>query len=195
MLQVEGKKMSKSLGNFFTVRDLLDQGIPGEVIRFVLLSTHYRKPMDWTAEKAREAEGVLRRWRGLVAGIEPASSPAPSVTAALADDLNTAGAIAALHARASEGDASGLLASAGMLGLLGPALGHWAVGGPRIDLAAHAARLAHLRADAMASKDFGAVDRLKAALIAAGVEVRMSKNGVELVAGPGFDAAKLEALA
>ncbi|HRM74331.1 MAG TPA: class I tRNA ligase family protein, partial [Paracoccus sp. (in: a-proteobacteria)] len=60
MLQVEGRKMSKSLGNFFTVRDLLDQGVPGEVIRFVLLSTHYRKPMDWTAEKAREAEAVLR---------------------------------------------------------------------------------------------------------------------------------------
>ncbi|MBE0455566.1 MAG: cysteine--tRNA ligase, partial [Roseovarius sp.] len=55
MLQVEGKKMSKSLGNFFTVRDLLDQGVPGEVIRFVFLSTHYRKSMDWTAEKAREA--------------------------------------------------------------------------------------------------------------------------------------------
>ncbi|MBN2759772.1 MAG: cysteine--tRNA ligase, partial [Rhodobacteraceae bacterium] len=48
MVQVEGKKMSKSLGNFFTVRDLLDQGWPGEVIRFVILSTHYRKPMDWT---------------------------------------------------------------------------------------------------------------------------------------------------
>ncbi|MGA1180027.1 MAG: cysteine--tRNA ligase, partial [Marivivens sp.] len=48
MLQVEGKKMSKSLGNFFTVRDLLDQGVPGEVIRFVMLGTHYGKPMDWT---------------------------------------------------------------------------------------------------------------------------------------------------
>ena len=59
MLQVEGKKMSKSLGNFFTVRDLLDQGTPGEVIRFVFLSTHYRKPMDWTAEKAREAGGDI----------------------------------------------------------------------------------------------------------------------------------------
>src|SRR6056297_1502422 len=62
MLQVEGKKMSKSLGNFFTVRDLLDQGVPGEVIRFVFLSTHYRKPMDWTAEKAREANSVLGKW-------------------------------------------------------------------------------------------------------------------------------------
>ncbi len=51
MLQVEGKKMSKSLGNFFTVRDLLDQGWPGEVIRFVYLQTHYSKPMDWTADE------------------------------------------------------------------------------------------------------------------------------------------------
>jgi cysteinyl-tRNA synthetase len=56
MLQVEGKKMSKSLGNFFTVRDLLDQGVPGEVIRFVMLSTHYSKPMDWTEKKREEAE-------------------------------------------------------------------------------------------------------------------------------------------
>jgi cysteinyl-tRNA synthetase len=59
MLQVEGKKMSKSLGNFFTVRDLLDQGIPGEVIRFVYLMTHYRKPMDWTAEKAHDPRPPL----------------------------------------------------------------------------------------------------------------------------------------
>jgi len=60
MLQVEGKKMSKSLGNFFTVRDLLDQGVPGEVIRFVLLSTQYSKTMDWTQKKAEEAElGLL----------------------------------------------------------------------------------------------------------------------------------------
>ena len=50
--------MSKSLGNFFTVRDLLDQGIPGEVIRFVLLSTHYRQPMDWTEAKVEEATGA-----------------------------------------------------------------------------------------------------------------------------------------
>ena len=63
MLQVEGKKMSKSLGNFFTVRDLLDQGVPGEVIRFVLLSTHYRSPMDWTAEKVEAAEATLKEWR------------------------------------------------------------------------------------------------------------------------------------
>ena len=66
MLQVDGKKMSKSLGNFFTVRDLLDQGYPGEVIRFVFLSTHYSKPMDWNNSKALEAKNILRKWRGLL---------------------------------------------------------------------------------------------------------------------------------
>lgn len=191
MLQVEGKKMSKSLGNFFTVRDLLDKGIPGEVIRFVFLQTHYTKPMDWTAEKAAQAEATLRKWRALTAGIEPAPSAAPEVIAALADDLNTAGAIAELHALAS--DPARLLASAQLMGLLDPAMGAWAEA-PQADLSAHAARLSALRAAAMASKDFAPVDAMKAALVAAGVEVRMSKAGVELLPGAGFDAAKLPPL-
>jgi cysteinyl-tRNA synthetase len=72
-----GRKMSKSLGNFFTVRDFLDRGVSGEVIRFVFLSTHYSKPMDWTAQKAQDAEKTLRKWRTLSAGIEPASCAAP----------------------------------------------------------------------------------------------------------------------
>ena len=191
MLQVEGKKMSKSLGNFFTVRDLLDQGVPGEVIRLVFLGTHYSKPMDWTAEKAAQAESTLRKWRGLVAGVEP-SSPAPAVVEALADDLNTAGAIAELHALAAKGDAAGLKASAGLLGLLMDGQGDWADAG--VDLAPYAAKLAALREAAMAAKDFAPVDAMKAALLAAGVEVRMSKAGVELLPGAGFDAAKLEGL-
>ncbi len=191
MLQVEGKKMSKSLGNFFTVRDLLEQGVAGEVIRMVYLGTHYGKPMDWTTEKAEQAETTLRKWRGLVAGIEPAPSPLPGMVAALADDLNTAGALAELHAAAGQGDGAGLLASAWLMGLLLPNMGDWAKGP---DLSAFAERLADLRAAAMASKDFSAVDALKAALKAAGVEVRMMKSGVELSPGPGFDLASLEAL-
>ncbi|MFC5738671.1 cysteine--tRNA ligase [Sinirhodobacter huangdaonensis] len=191
MLQVEGKKMSKSLGNFFTVRDLLDKGIPGEVIRFVFLQTHYTKPMDWTAEKAAQAEATLRKWRALTAGIEPAPSAAPEVIAALADDLNTAGAIAELHALSA--DPARLLASAQLMGLLEPAMGAWAAA-PQADLSAHAARLSDLRAAAMETKDFAPVDAMKAALLAAGVEVRMSKAGVELLPGAGFDAAKLPPL-
>ena len=95
MLQVEGKKMSKSLGNFFTVRDLLDQGIPGEVIRFVMLSSHYRKPMDWTEKKRQEAAAHLQAWDRLKRlSLGSDYKPCPSnvsqkIIGALADDLNT----------------------------------------------------------------------------------------------------------
>ncbi|GGG86920.1 cysteine--tRNA ligase [Salipiger pallidus] len=191
MLQVEGRKMSKSLGNFFTVRDLLDQGVPGEVIRFVMLSTHYRKPMDWTAEKVEQATATLRKWRGLIDGAEAGAVPEP-VLAAVADDLNTAGAIAELHRLASVGDVAGLAAGGQLLGLLGADQGAWAESG--VDLTGLADRLAAVRAAAMESKDFSEVDRLKAALVEAGVEVRMSKAGVELLPGAGFDASKLEGL-
>ncbi len=192
MLQVEGKKMSKSLGNFFTVRDLLDQGIPSEVIRFVFLSTHYRKPMDWTADKAREAEAHLRKWRKMVDGVT-AGAPSHAVVAAIADDLNTAGAIAELHKLAAAGDVESLLGSAQMLGLLDPAMGDWAKGAD-VDLSAYADALSAAREAAMATKDFAEVDRLKTVLTEAGVEVRMSKAGVELSPKPEFDATTLDGL-
>ena len=129
--------------------------------------------------------------RHRLAGVE-AGAPAQSVLEALSDDLNTAGAIAALHDLAREGDAAGLKASAALLGLLEDDLGSWIDAGP--DLSALTARLSALRADAMTTKDFAPVDALKSALTEAGVEVRMSKAGVELLPGPGFDPAKLEAL-
>ena len=195
MLQVEGRKMSKSLGNFFTVHDLLaghdgQPPVAGEVIRFVFLGTHYRKPMDWTEKKRAEAEATLRKWRGLVAGFE-AGPPAEAVLAALADDLNTAGAVAELHRLAAEGDAAALKGSAALMGLLGDGMGAWA---ETADLTALAQKLATLRDKAMKTKDFSSVDAMKAALVAAGVEVRMSKAGVELVPGAGFDPARLEGL-
>ena len=212
MLQVEGKKMSKSLGNFFTVRDLLDQGVPGEVIRFVMLSTHYRKPMDWTEKKREEAEKTLRKWRSLASGASSNGTIDPAVLAAIADDLNVPKAIAELHRMASDissmqpDEAAELVdrfaASARFIGLLedSAAMGGWVFDGAVVDLAledvlnAHSETLTAARAKAMENKDFAEVDRLKAALISAGVEVRMSKAGVELVPGPDFDAAKLEAV-
>ena len=192
MLQVEGKKMSKSLGNFFTVRDLLDQGVPGEVIRFVMLSTHYRKPMDWTEKKRAEAEATLRKWRSITAGVD-LDLAQEHATAALSDDLNVSEVIMRMHSLAAEGKSAALRATGAMIGLLGDDMGHWAEA-PEIDLRAHEAALTEARFTAMQSKDFGPVDRLKAALIDAGVEVRMSKEGVELLPGVGFDPAKLENL-
>ncbi|PAU96756.1 cysteine--tRNA ligase [Paracoccus salipaludis] len=203
MLQVEGKKMSKSLGNFFTVRDLLDQGIPGEVIRYVFLMTHYRKPMDWTAEKVAEATKTLDTLYEVVGETSPdrSQAPNPEVVAALADDLNSSAALHALIRQAGAirpGDtaaAAGLKRSAGLLGLLPMTGGEWRrlkSGG--IDLSGLGARLQELRIAAKASKDFSAVDALKSALLAAGVEVRMTAAGVDLAPGAGFDAEAVEAL-
>ena len=193
MLQVEGKKMSKSLGNFFTVRDLLDQGVPGEVIRFVMLSTHYRKPMDWTEKKAKEAEATLRKWYAQASAAEEPSEPLAGVVSALSDDLNTSLALSELHQFAHSGDASTLRATLRLLGLLGDTVPQWA-SAPEFDLSSYANELATVREGAMQTKDFSAVDAMKSALVAAGIEVRMSKAGVELVPGPDFDPSKLEGL-
>jgi len=213
MLQVEGKKMSKSLGNFFTVRDLLDQGVPGEVIRFVMLSTHYSKPMDWTAKKAEEAEATLRKWRALVDELGSVEGePLDEVISALADDLNTAGAISVLHAELARlralrnqkahfddelpvlaEEASGFVASANLLGLMTSEFGDWSAAS-EVDLIFYTKVLTSARSAAMQSKDFSKVDALKSSLTAAGVEVRMSKDGVDLIPGPNFDPAKLEGL-
>ena len=191
MLQVDGKKMSKSLGNFFTVRDLLDQGYAGEVIRFVFLSTHYGKPMDWTDVKAREAEKTLRKWREISAEADSSGAVDAAVVKALSEDLNTSGAITALHALASKGDAAGLRASAGLLGLLGDDMGNWAAA---VDLSVYEERLYTEREKAMETKEFAEVDRLKTAYQQAGLEVRISKTGVSLIPSAGFDIAQLENL-
>ena len=192
MLQVEGKKMSKSLGNFFTVRDLLDQGVPGEVIRFVMLGTHYRKPMDWTEKKRDEAEKTLRKWLALAAK-KPIGQVSKLVIEALADDLNTAGALTALHEVYKRGDGETMAASLQFLGLRLGNMAYW-VGDDTSDLSRFSERLSNLRDTAKATKDFSELDAFKAALTAFGVEVRMSKEGVELFPGPDFDPTKLEGL-
>ena len=207
MLQVEGKKMSKSLGNFFTVRDLLDQGVPGEVIRFVMLSTHYRKPMDWTEKKRDEATKTLTKWMDLTRDLEPCDpatfKPDQKLIDALADDLNTHLALTYLNALTAQPQK--LLDHARWLGFLSDKSREddakaraayttsFGSGGSEV-LASLARQLDELRQKAMESKDFSQVDAFKAALLDAGAEVRMSKQGVEIMPGPDFDPAKLDVL-
>ena len=124
MLQVEGKKMSKSLGNFFTVRDLLDQGVPGEVIRGVMLLTHYRSPMDWTERSRVEIQKELHEWRLLTEFLIP-GTPSDKVIALLSDDLNTSECRVELQRLFKEGDGETLKASANLLGLLLDESGEW----------------------------------------------------------------------
>ena len=198
MLQVEGKKMSKSLGNFFTVRDLLDghdgqAPVPGEVIRFVFLSTHYRKPMDWTQDKADQAKATLKKWYAQAETAIDGGEPYSAVVNAISDDLNTAKAISELHQLSLSDDATTLRATLQFLGLMGETAPKWSQE-KGADLTAYADMLDGLRTVAMQTKDFAPVDALKTALLNAGVEVRMSKSGVKLEAGPKFDPAKLEGL-
>jgi cysteinyl-tRNA synthetase len=99
-LSVDTAKMSKSLGNFVTVHELLEQGVPGEAIRLALLSTHYRDPLDWTDEKLEQAKATLDRWyRALSLSGDGSPTPehAPKAVEALEDDLNTPQAIVHLH--------------------------------------------------------------------------------------------------
>lgn len=178
MLQVEGKKMSKSLGNFFTVRDLLDKGVPGEVIRFVMLSTHYRKPMDWTEAKAVQAQATLTEWHELVLGHSPASKPAAAVVDALANDLNTAAAIAALHAIASTNDGPLLLASARLMGILLPGEYGWAPSRHSdAQIAKMVKKLTSVWMDFRRSRDYENADRLKADLFNASIELSVLGDG------------------
>ena len=209
MLQVEGKKMSKSLGNFFTVRDLLGR-YSGEVVRFVLLGTHYRRPMNWTLERAEQAKATLERWSKLVREIEPAKEPLPSVVKTISDDLNTAAAIAELHLAENSGDLPGLKASAQLLGLKleegldapeGKVSGSIVIGKLSDVQMINLTMLEQFRVlleverqVATHAKNISNLDRLKSMLAAAGVEVRMSKTGVELLPRSDFDPAKLEAV-
>jgi cysteinyl-tRNA synthetase len=211
MLQVEGKKMSKSLGNFFSVRELLEQGYPGEVIRFVYLSTHYRKPMDWTEKKAENASLKLRKWHSAIrsrVALEDIESTGISskVIEALIDDLNTHLALTEMeNAFNSENDkhvaALQLASDMDFLGLLSSRALN-SVGATWIDPASSLDPITQLniealvkeRQDAKTLKDFTNSDRIRDFLQAAGVIVKDTQNGSTWELSPNFDPSKLKAL-
>ena len=189
MLQVDGKKMSKSLGNFFTVRDLIEKGFPGEVIRFVFLSTHYRKPMDWTELKANQADSTLRRWYDMCSNLEEDLKPSAEAIEVLSDDLNTPAVIALLHKHFQSKNFAQLKADANLIGLMTPEFKDWAFD---YDLSKYEEALMEVRSEAMITKNFDHLDDLKNKLSKAGVEIQMSADTVKLVPTLKLDLAKLE---
>jgi cysteinyl-tRNA synthetase len=182
-LQVEGEKMSKSLGNFRTINELLKQW-PGETMRLAMLQTHYRQPINWTETGLREAQRTLDTWYSLTADVSPGLLCADAQDA-LGDDLNTPKAIAALHelraeaAKGATAAAACLKASAGMLGLLQHTGAEWSAWRPAsVSLdEAKIEGLIEARNAARKAKNFGEADRVRDELAAMGVVLKDSKDG------------------
>jgi cysteinyl-tRNA synthetase len=193
-LDIEGEKMSKSLGNFRMVRELLSE-YHGEVLRFALLSAHYRSPLNFSADLLEQSRssldslyGALRDVQDLELDADVALSKEPFYEA-LNDDLNTPGAIAELHAlarslRLAQGEArrdlkGKLLAAANLLGILQQSPEDWfqqsrnaeAIGAAEIEA------MIEERQAAKAERDFARADALRATLRARGVILEDSREG------------------
>jgi len=184
-LQVEGEKMSKSLGNFFTIRELLaekkfgSQAWHGRVLRLAMLQTHYRQPIDWTVERLTAARATLMDWAKLVQDVPAATDVPAELVEALSDDLNTPAAMSVLHeltalARKSAEGRSSLRRALTFIGVLGEErFSDFAVG---VDTAA-VDQLIAARNAARKAKDFAEADRLRGELKAMGVEIEDGPQG------------------
>lgn len=177
-VQVEGRKMSKSDGNFVTIYDLLHTEAfggrkwPGEVLRLAMLMTHYREPIDFSVKRLEEAERLLAKWPAAEAGDADIDQ---SVLDALADDLNTVAAVQALHALAQAANADPeklpvFAASAALLGVLPKKT--------EVDEAIAAAvdSLVAMRLEMLKAKNFAEADRIRDELSAKGIQLKDGKD-------------------
>jgi cysteinyl-tRNA synthetase len=199
-LQVEGEKMSKSLGNFFTIRDLLKDW-PGEVLRFNMLRTHYRQPMDWTVQGLKESERILQKWcaqlnadagsyglslddgsgygdplgDGSGGGYGGGDASFSTMCEVMSDDLNTPLAIAMIHAMSNSSD---LLRSTKLLGIELHVFAERAKNAMRSKVdTAEVERLIAARNEARKAKNFKESDRIRDELAAKGIVLKDSPGG------------------
>ncbi|WP_027685272.1 cysteine--tRNA ligase [Rhizobium leguminosarum] len=179
-LQVEGRKMSKSEGNFVTIHELLHTEIfggrkwPGQVLRLAMLMTHYREPIDFSIKRLEEAERLLAKWPATDAGD---AAPDESVLNALSDDLNTVAAVQALHALAQAAHTdpdvgATFAATADLLGLLPKRM--------EVDEAVASAidALVAMRLEMLKAKNFTEADKIRDELSAKGIQLKDGKDPV-----------------
>ena len=188
-LQVEGEKMSKSLGNFVTINELLNtdkfggRKWPGEVLRLAMLMTHYREPIDFTSKRLQEADAILARWADTAFGVNtegfephiPGGNP-------ILDDLNTPLFITqmhSLHKAAKAGDRNALVNFRLALGILGfedIEIGAGAKQLTKIDMEPTIGPLITARLEARKRKDFAESDRIRDELAKMGISLKDTKN-------------------
>jgi cysteinyl-tRNA synthetase len=187
-LQVEGEKMSKSLGNFVTINELLrtdkfgGQPWHGRVLKLAMLSAHYRQPIDWTVDRLAQTRATLQEFAELVGGVE-AGTVNDEVLAALSDDLNTPSVLSILHglarsARRGETRRAAELRSAlELMGLWGGETPEALSLAPAIavDKALVGSRIA-ARLDARKRRDFKESDRIRDELAALGIRLKDGKD-------------------
>ena len=193
-LNIDNEKMSKSLGNFFTIQDVLRR-FDGETVRFFMLRTHYRSPFNFSDQVLEETRTALKRlYTALQAAGEVPALPAidwtePRAAAfktAMDDDFNTPGAIAVLFDlaaavnRGQRTDAGLLMALGGVLGILQQPPRDYLQGGAGLDEAAIRQRI-EARAAAKKARDFALADRIRDELAAMGVELKDSPQGTTWV--------------
>jgi cysteinyl-tRNA synthetase len=197
-LQVEGEKMSKSLGNFITIRELLTEwngyGWPGEALRFNMLRTHYRQPIDWTLAGLNEAHKILWDWYTMTSDAVPAKDVPVDVLDAICDDMNTSKVIAVLHQLHSDKRGDLLLSALHFLGLSGDRKQIGRVARAKVTFRATSSmsavahvkkaedpaeidRLIAARNEARKSKNFSESDRIRDELKAMGVVIKDNKDG------------------
>jgi cysteinyl-tRNA synthetase len=187
-LQVEGRKMAKSEGNFITVHELL-RDWPGEVLRLNMLRSHYRQPIDWTVKGLEESRKVLDRWHATAGDVPAAVGPNPLIgklLEPLLDDLNTPLALAAAHHIADEvaddhegSERAMFRAALNLLGLLQATETQWQGWRPEgvvID-EAQVAMLIAARTAARAARNWAEADRLRAELDTMGVVLKDGPEG------------------
>jgi len=183
-LQVEGQKMSKSLGNFITIHDVLKKA-PGEAVRLAMLITHYRQPINWTTKSLLEARRTLDQWYSICADCEADKILPENFVEVLSDDLNTPKAIAAMHQlknRYAGGDqkAAGALKACGIfLGILCQTAETWASwrpAGREID-EQEIEKLIAAREIARENKDWDDADRIRDVLNKMGVTIKDGADG------------------
>ncbi|MDE2676222.1 MAG: cysteine--tRNA ligase [Paracoccaceae bacterium] len=182
MIRVNGQKMAKSLGNFFTIKDLMDKGISGEVIRLVMLGTHYRSEIDWTDSKVHEATEIVARWRRILSATSDLEPRIDSdFLEAVCNDFNIPKGLSKLHELARKEELDSLFGSLSLLGLESLCEQEInALGNSGLDITEFADCLVQIleyREECRKTRDFAKADEIRNSLSEAGVLLQDQSGG------------------